>query len=146
MTARLKRLVFASILFPAIIVTTIGFYLYNKGPLDVKNSTGIPVTAIELYNLYSSDSLRTGKKYTDNILVVSGEVFEVSLNAQMQKVILLKTKTDQAFINCTFEELVDKIKKTDKISIKGICSGIGQGYPEMEIMGDVYLSRCFLVK
>ena len=114
--------------------------------MDVKNSRGIIVTATDLYHLYSTDSLNAVEKYSDNILVVYGEVFEISSNPQQQKVILLKTETSGAFINCTLEGPADKIKQADWVNVKGICSGINQGYPDMGITGDIYLTRCFLVK
>lgn len=146
MTKKTKVIILSSAFLLAIAAFGFGYYLYNKGPLDVRNSKGIAVPATDLYHLYSSDSLKAGKKYTNNVLVVSGEVFKIATNPQQQKVILLKTETTQAFINCTFEEPVENLKQADKINVKGICSGIGQGYPDMGIMGDVYLTRCFLTK
>jgi hypothetical protein len=146
MTAKSKRILLGSVLFVIIAIASAGFFLYNKGPVDIKNSKGIPVSATDLYALYSHDSLEAGKKYNDRILVVRGEVAEISLNSQQQKIILLKTGTSQAFINCTLEEPDENIKVTDEINIKGICSGIGEGYPDMGISGDVYLTRCFIAK
>lgn len=112
--------------------------------MDVKNSKGISVNANDLYSIFSSDSLKANKKYTSRILVVRGLVSEVSLNSKQQKIILVKTSTPGAYINCTLEETVENIKPSDKVSIKGICSGIGQGDTDLGIMGDVYLTRCFV--
>ena len=123
---------------------SVGFYFYNKGPLDVKNSKGISINANELYTIYSSDSLKANKKYTSRILVVRGYVSEISLNSKQQKIVLVKTDAPGAYINCTLEETVENIKPSDKISIKGICNGIGQGDADLGIMGDVYLTRCFV--
>ena len=146
MSSKVKKILLGSLLFVIILIASSAFFLYNKGPVDIKNSKGITVLATDLYTLYSSDSLQAGKKYNDQVLVVHGEVQEVSLNSQQQKIILLKTETPEAFINCTLEEPGENINPTDKISIKGICSGIGQGYPDMGISGDVYLTRCFISK
>ncbi len=123
---------------------SVGFYFYNKGPLDVKNSKGISINANELYTIYSSDSLKANKKYTSRILVVRGYVSEISLNSKQQKIVLVKTDAPGAYINCTLEETIENIKRSDKISIKGICNGIGQGDADLGIMGDVYLTRCFV--
>ena len=146
MAAKTKIILFSSTFLLVIAVLVFGYFLYNKGTLDIKSKKGIPVAATDLYLLYSTDSLSAGEKYTDNVLVVSGEVFEISNNPQQQKVILVKTETPGAFINCTFEEPVETVKQAERIKIKGICSGMGQGYPDMGIKGDVYLTRCFLVK
>jgi hypothetical protein len=127
-------------------VAAIGYFFYNKGPLDVKNSSAIKINAGELYEAFDKDSITAGKKYTDKILAVNGEVNEVSVNQQQKKVVLLKTMSELGFINCTMEEAVENIKIGDKINIKGICSGIGSGDADMGIKGDVYLTRCYLEK
>jgi len=60
--------------------------------------------------------------------------------------ILLKTGTEDASVNCTMEEDAKNITANSQVSIKGICSGIGQGDEELGIRADVYLTRCILIK
>lgn len=146
MTSKTKKNVLWATFVLFIIVVAYGYFLYNKGPLDVRSSSGVIVTSTDLYGSYRSDSINAGKKYIGQILEVSGEVFEVSLNTQQQQVILLKTGIQQGYVNCTLEGPCGDIRPADKISIKGICGGMGQGYPDMGIMGDVYLTRCFISK
>lgn len=144
MKQKTKKILLISFLGVMITGISAGFYLYNKGPLDVKASKGIPVVANELYAVYSSDSAKANNRFTSKILVVKGEISEVSVNSNQQKIILLKTGIPGAYVNCTLE---GPIKNTDKpgiITIKGICSGIGQGDADLGIMGDVYLTRCFV--
>lgn len=124
----------------------IGFYFYNKGPLDVKHSKSIHVNANELYSIYSSDSIKANKQFTSRVLEVDGEVSEVSINSRQQKIVMIKTGATGAYVNCTMEEPAEHINEYDKISIKGICNGIGQGDADLGIMGDVYLTRCFVSK
>ncbi len=124
----------------------IGFYFFNKGPVDVKHSRGIEVTAEDLYKQYDTDSSGANKKYSGKILQVSGEITDISTNADNIKIITLKTGSSSASINCTMEELTETPKASEKINVKGICSGIGQGDADLGLKGDVYLSRCFLVK
>lgn len=124
----------------------IGYYLYNKGPVDVQDSNAIKVSAVELYDAYIKDSSSAQKKYTDKILEVTGEVHDVSLNQQQKKIVLLDNGSDGAYINCTMEEDVSNIRATNKVTIKGICSGIGEGDADLGIKGDVYLTRCYFVK
>lgn len=127
-------------------ITAVSYYLYNKGPLNVQDSNAIRVKAIDLYNKYIMDSSGARKKYTNNIVEVDGEITGISLNIKQQQVFLLKTATSGAAVNCTLESPVEKPETFNIIKLKGICSGLGQGDPDLGIMGDVYLSRCYLVK
>jgi cytochrome c-type biogenesis protein CcmE len=146
MQKKRKIPIWAPLLITALFALTAAFFLNNKDPLDIAKARAIAVKAIDLYSVYSFDSVSAGKMYTDKILEVSGIVKEVSVNTQQQKVVFLKTGTDQAAVNCTLEMPVENIRPHEKINIKGICSGIGQGEPDMGIVGDVYLTRCILSK
>ena len=138
--------ILVSILLIVLIAATVGYYLFNKGPMDVKHSSAIKITATDLYEQFSKDSVTALKKYSGKVLEVSGELNGISSNQTNEKILLLKTNTDAAFINCTMEEDPGDLKANDKISIKGICSGIGQGDEDLGIKGDLYLTRCFLIK
>ena len=146
MTSKVKKTILFSILGLVAIAAGIGYYLYNKGPIDVKNATGIKVSATELYDAYSKDSTAAQKKYTDKIIETRGIVTKISQNQQHQAIVMLKTNEGTAFVNCTMEEPAINIKENEAIVIKGICSGIGMGDLELGIKGDVYLTRCYLVK
>ena len=151
MTPTKKKIIFFSILGVAAIGGAIAYYLYNKGPIDVKNATGIKIDAVELYQTFSKDSIAAKKKFiggagSDKILEVSGIVTQVSQNQQNQAIILLQTGEETASINCTLEGSAQTTKEGDKVTIKGICKGMGESVPEMGVFGDVYLSRCYLAK
>lgn len=146
MTPNTKKTLFFSILGMVAIGAAIAFYLYNKGPVDVKNATGIKVVSTELYQTFSKDSLLAKKKYADKIVETSGIVTQVSKNQQNQVIVLLRTNEAGAFVNCTLEGPVENTKEGDSVTIKGICSGIGAGDTDLGIPGDVYLIRCYLVK
>jgi len=122
------------------------FYLYNKGPLDVKDAKGIQVNATDLYQTYFKDSLQAVKKYSNKVVETTGKVAQVTLNQQNQAVVLLITNETGAFVNCTMEDSTAVIKEDQTVKIKGICTGIMGMDLSMEILGDVYLSRCYLVK
>ncbi len=146
MALKTKKIIISSVLLFAVAAAAVAFYMYNKGPVDVKHSKGISVNAPELYNFFSIDSVMAAKRYSGKILRVTGEVSEVSSNAQGQKIVLLKTASPLANINCTLEEAVENIKPSDKLSIKGICSGIGEGDADLGIQGDVYLARAYVAE
>lgn len=125
-------------------IAAVGYYMYNKGPVDVQDSHAQKINAVELYEVFVKDSISANKNYTGKILDVSGEVNEITISQQKQ-IVTLKTNVDGAYINCTMEKNAQGIRVHDKINIKGICSGIGEGDADLGIPGDVYLTRCYIV-
>lgn len=146
MTTGTKKTILFSVLGLAALGAAVGYYLFNKGPVDVKNTGGTKVTATELYEAFSKDSSGAQKKYTEKIIEAAGIVSQVSQNQQNQAIILIKTNEAGAFVNCTMEGPANAVKENDAVTIKGICSGIGQGNEDLGIKGDVYLTRCYLIK
>ncbi len=141
-----KRKIIVALLVLILAAGSIGLYMYNKEGPDVNNAGTIKVTAPELYELFTKDSVSAKQKYAEQILNVTGEVSGVSKNQQDNLIILLKTNNPGASINCTMEGPAGSLKNGNKISMKGICKGIGQGDADLGIAPDVYLSRCYLGK
>ena len=123
-----------------------GYYLYNKGPVNVINRTAVDMKAGDLYQQFIIDSAGAIKKYAGKVIAVTGTVEGSSLNQQKQLFILMRTGTSGAYINCTLEKHNVQIDSGRQLTIKGICSGIGQGDEELGIRGDVYLTRCYVIK
>jgi uncharacterized protein (DUF1330 family) len=146
MTRNARKNILLILLLIVVLTASFGYYLFNKGPLDVKNSVGIETSATALYEQFNSDTASASKKYAGKIVAVTGEVNTVSVNQQKEKIILLKTNTVGASINCTMEEDPGNINVNSKITIKGICSGLGQADEELGLKADLYLTRCFLIK
>ena len=146
MNRKVIKTIIVTLILCTVIAASIGYYIINKGPEDVKNSTSVKIEAASLYTQYSKDSAGAIKKYSGRVLEVSGKVNSVSTNQQNEKVILLETNSGGAYINCTMEENPENIKTNELVNIKGICSGIGQGDADLGILGDVYLTRCFIIK
>jgi len=121
-----------------------GIYMYNKGGPDIEHAGAAEVNATVLYGRFIKDAISAKKQYAERVLLVSGTVTGVSVNQQAQPVILLKTGTEGASINCTLEGPATNIKKGDMVLIKGWCNGLGQGDADLGIAADVYLSRCYL--
>lgn len=142
----MARKILIVLLIITIAAVGIGYYFYNKGPVDVQNSSTISTNAGALYDAYMNDSSAAQKMYTNKIITVSGIVKDISVNQQQNKIVILKTNAADAYINCTFEENVTTIKMNESVLIIGICSGIGEGDVDLGIKGDVYLTRCYLVK
>ncbi len=123
-----------------------GYFLWNKPHQNILSSEGIRVSAVDLYQSFITDSAASKVKYTDKVLEVKGIVQSITVNQQKQKVVLLKTAADGAYINCTMEQEEAVAKEGSSIVIKGICSGLGQGDADLGIMGDIYLVRCYTIE
>ena len=141
MPAKKKNII---IIFLAVIIIAgaIGFYFYNKGPVNVKNAAAIKTEAAALYQSFLKDSTVAKKTYLNNVLEVSGLVMKVSKNQENQVIVMLQTNESGAYVNCTMEELAEN----KQVTLKGICTGMGMGDADLGIMGDVYLVRCYLIK
>jgi len=138
-----KRTLFT--FFVAIIVISgiISYSIWNEPHKDIKNATAIKTTATALYSNLTKDSVNMKSIFINKVVVVSGEVKQVSKNQKDQQVILLKTNIPDGAVNCTMEEKINSIKPHDTISIKGICSGYIGGEMDMGLPGDVFLIRCY---
>lgn len=143
MTKRTKRTILFSILAVMLTGVCVGYYLWNKPHKDVKHADAITVTAVELYNIFNTDSGKAKSLYTDKVLDVKGEVMQLTVNRQGQQVILLRTAVADAAVNCTMEENANNIKQGDRVNIKGICSGYIAGDTSMDLPGDVFILRSY---
>ena len=134
------------IFFIALVLIAVGagYIMWNKPHENVKDASAVKISAVDLYKIFTSGSAKARSMYLNTIVAVSGEVVQVSNNQQKQQVILLKTQTAGASINCTMEENANNIKVGDTIVLKGICSGYISGDPDMGLAGDVFLTRCYI--
>ncbi len=139
-----KKNILLVLLAIIIISGAVGFYMFNKGPLDVKNAKAVKIASVELYAAWLQDSVVAKKIYADKILEVSGLVKKVSKNLQDQVIVMLQTNDAGAYINCTMEEKGTGFSENEQVMLKGICTGMGMGDPDLGILGDVYLIRCYL--
>ena len=120
-----------------------GYFVWNKPHQDVKDANAIKTTSAELYKIFTSEPLVAKSKYVNAITTVSGELIAISLNQKNQQVLLLKTQTSGASVNCTMEENIGNARPGDTIAVKGVCVGYIEGDTGMGLPGDVYLIRCY---
>lgn len=144
MTKKTKKAILIAIVAAAVIAAITGYMLWNKPHKDVESADAVKITALDLYNIFITDSSKAKSSYTDKVLLVSGEVNKISINQQDQQVILIKTSVSGAFVNCTMEGKSEGVKAGDNITIKGICSGYISGDADMGLPGDVFLIRGYL--
>ena len=146
MTKKTKKIILIAVLAIIVITAVTGYMMWNKPHKDVKEADAVKITAMDLYNIFITDSSKAKSFYTDKVVLVSGDVNQVSQNQQAQQIILIKTAVTGAFINCTMEEKAADCKVGDKVIIKGICSGYIAGDADMGLPGDVFLVRGYLSK
>ncbi|MGN6247924.1 MAG: OB-fold protein [Ginsengibacter sp.] len=141
-----SRSIFLALIVVIVIIAIGGYVVWNKPHRDVKDAKGIKITAAELYQRLShNDSMFHNTSPINHVVLVSGQVRQVQKNQKGQQLVLLKTNTDGASVNCTMEEKTNQpIEKGQTVSIKGICSGYIAGDEELQLPGDVYLIRCYL--
>jgi len=141
-----KKAIFIVIGFIILTGAVIGYLIWNKPQPDIKDASGIGISAVDLYKQLSTDNQYHKASLIGKVLIVSGEVTQVQMNQKGQQLILLQTKTSGASVNCTMEQKIEKRVNTgDTILIKGICSGYISGDADMGLPGDVYMIRCYLL-
>lgn len=146
MTRTTKKIILFSLLGVIAIGVGVGYRIYNKGLINVEQSSpDVKASAIELYQAFYTDSLTAIKKFSrkDEIVEVTGIISSISLNLQNNSVILLKTNEPDAFVNCTMVGNLENTKEGNTITLKGICIGINS---DLGLLGDVYIIRGYLVK
>lgn len=125
---------------------SIGYYLYSKGPKNVRDSKALPVTATELYKAFSEDPPLAQIKFSGKVLLVSGTVVKIDSNQQNESIVFLRTTEPGASINCSMEQSNPGLQLHETATIKGLCSGMGQGDADLGLKADVYLTRCRVAK
>ena len=143
MERKTKRNIFSIFIAMIVIAAVIAFMMWNEPHRDIKDSTALKTTAVVLYSNLTKDSARMKSKLVNQVVEVSGEVKNVLKNQKGDQIILLKTNTSGGSINCTMEEKISNVKPGDTISIKGLCSGYIGGDPDIDLPGDVFLTRCY---
>jgi len=151
MSRKTKRYILLTVLVIILAGASVGYYFYNKKHFSVQDSTPVAaITAAALHQTFVSDSSVAKNKFIGDevnhkVIEVDGDIAALKEDQQGNTIILLKTATDGAFINCTLEGKSENIKAGNKIAIKGICTGYNFD-ADMGIPGDVILTRCFIIK
>ena len=117
MTKKTKKIILLTIAAIIVIIAITGYMMWNKPHKDVKDADAVKISAVSLYDSFITDSVKANELYTDKVVLVSGEVNQVSQNQQAQQIILIKTAVNGAYINCTMEEKITDCKAGDKIMV-----------------------------
>jgi Flp pilus assembly protein TadG len=125
----------------------VAYKMWNKPHQNIMDAAAKKVTAVELYSAFTTDSTNAIKAFTAKglVLEITGEISAVSKNQQSKTVVTLKTAGGGA-INCECEGPAENLKEGTTITLRGVCTGIGQGDADLGLAGDVYITRCYVKK
>ena len=149
MVSKTKKLILFAIGAIVLIGATVGYKMYNKEHFSVTNAVAaVQISAAVLHQTFVTDSSMAKNKFIGDetnhkVIKVNGEIAAIKENQQGNTIILLKTATDGAFINCTMDGKTATLNSGNKAAIKGICTGYNYD-AAMGIPGDVILIRCII--
>jgi hypothetical protein len=138
-----------SVLLIAILVIlaiggVVGYKMWNKPFKDPLEGNAIRVTAIQLFNDFSSNEAAAQKKYVpeklgDKKVQVSGQIAEIGKNEDGETFYTLKTTDEMFGVKCIMDkgEEIANAKVGDSITVRGFCDGYNM---------DVIVNRCKPVK
>ena len=139
-----KRSLIIPILLTLAVGGVVGYKLWNKPFKDPLDGDAIKVTAVQLFNDFSSNEALAQKKYVPEKLgakkvEVTGEIKETGKNEDGEVFYTLKTSDDMFGVKCIMDkgEEVANAKVGDSITVRGFCDGYNM---------DVIVNRCKPVK
>jgi hypothetical protein len=139
MKAKIKYLM--PVVIVIFLVITAGLMTYHKPHKSVANIKPDYVTnANLLFEEYTSQEDRANDKYLDKVIMVQGEIKEITNVADDRINITLETGDEIFGVSCTFEKnehFLNSFQIGDEINIKGRCAGM---------LMDVVLINCVTVK
>ncbi|HTO15011.1 MAG TPA: hypothetical protein VLZ83_04535 [Edaphocola sp.] len=119
----------------ALSVIAVVYYIMNKPHKDINNETTINITAVQLFNEFTTNESAANAKYLNKALEVNGIIIVVAENQDNEQYIVLKTNDEMYGIMCTLRHKNINSFVGDNVNIKGYCSGFA---------GDVKLTDCVL--
>jgi putative nucleic acid binding protein len=125
--------------FTVIILAGVILYLYNKPSRNVAGETGIPVTAKELYQKFTSNESQANQTYLNKVVEVKGQVLEVKNTQHAGKVVVLSTGDPLFGVACSLDNAQTQEKDFtpgQQIVVKGVCTGY---------LSDVVLTHGYLM-
>ena len=139
-----KSILLLSFVFAVSDGGVIGYKLWNKPFKDPLEGDAIQVTAIQLFNDFSTNEAAAQKKYVPEKLgnkkvQVTGEIKEMGKNEDREIFYTLKTSDEMFGVKCIMDkgEEIANAKPGNNITVRGFCDGYNM---------DVIINRCKPVK
>lgn len=131
------KILFAAIAFVILAGIAYGLYVWNMPARDVREETGIKITATAIFDSFTQNETRANARYLNKAIEVTGVVSEIKKNQAGQVVVYLKSGDPVFGVNCTFKEDPGALQINNAITFKGICTGF---------LNDVYIDRGIMIK
>lgn len=135
-----KYVILISILIVLAAGGVIGYKMWNKPFQDPLQGDALKVTAIQLFNDFSTNEAAAQKKYVpeklgDKKIEVTGQINEIGKNADGETFYTLKTNDEMFGVKCIMEkgEEIANAKVGNTIIVRGFCDGYNM---------DVIVNRC----
>lgn len=114
------------------------YAIYNKPHKNMeKTEADLQVKAFDLFAEFENNEAKANEKYLEKVLVVEGEITDISANEAGNISLTLKSSSDMFGVICQMDELTEhertEFQVGETVSIKGICTGM---------LMDVVLVRC----
>lgn len=145
----------ALLIFGLIAAGSIVYYLFNQPHRNVQESkTDFSFSSSQIVKEYLVNPEAANEKYLDEegnskILEISGIVAEISEDFNKQKVVLLKSESDNAGVSCTFtpetNSSVNQVKIGDKIAVKGVIRSGASYDKDLGMYENVIMEKCNVV-
>lgn len=139
-----RSVLLISILIILAIGGIVGYKMWNKPFKDPLKGDAINVTAVQLFNDFSTDEAAAQKKYVpeklgDKKVQVTGQISEIGKNSDGETFYTLKTSDEMFGVKCIMDkgEEIANAKTGDNITVRGFCDGYNM---------DVIVNRCKKVK
>lgn len=112
----------------------------STADMEAAHKTSVDAIVQEFLDAEAESS----KKYVDQIVEITGPVFEVE--KADGKIIGVKLSSDEfAIVNCTFQDPLESLPEGD-LTLKGVCSGFMGDSESLLPGGTVELKRCAIVQ
>lgn len=138
-----------------IIAGSIVYYQFNQPHRNIQESkTDYSFSSSQIVKEYLANPSAANEKYLDDegnskILEIQGEVAEISEDFNKQKVVLLKSASDNAGVSCTFTSetnaSITPIKIGETIVVKGVIRSGASYDKDLGMYENVIMEKCSIV-
>lgn len=139
-----RPIVLISIFIILIIAGVAGYKIWNKPFKDPLQGDAIKVTAVQLFNDFSTNEVSAQKKYVpeevgNKKVEITGQINAIGKNEDGEIFYTLKTSDEMFGVKCIMDkgEEISNAKVGDNIAVRGFCDGYNM---------DVIINRCKPVK
>lgn len=106
-----------------LLVAVTSIIAFNRPHQRVEDSTGLPVTAVELGAAYLKDEASANAHFLNKALEVSGSIMGIDHNQDGGSMVLLATGSPDALVQCTMRDAAAALPRGTNVRLKGFCTG-----------------------